>query len=272
MIVTSVPTTDRTTENSSFLTSHHPKPMNSESNGLRPPDIPERIPIRSRTSSGQPVFSPERPPSRNTPAASSVRITSTSVEKISSNNETKPMIHHDFEVDRSPLLNHSVQIDKSQLAKTRPRQLPSKRLSNPLLDEATNHRIEEIEIKISNGKEQSTSMNLVFRRRELISIGFLEVPTSTNNTVVNEVKFNIESRDYLKNDFFCLTKFVEVKDWTSDQCIQWLTAQEMTSFIPIFLNRNIDGEKLLLLDSTKMKVCVLLNTKNSSICLSRQWE
>jgi hypothetical protein len=51
-----------------------------------------------------------------------------------------------------------------------------------------------------------------------------------------------------------LLKFIEVKDWTSDQCIQWLTAQEMTSFIPIFLNRNIDGEKLLLLDSTKMKV------------------
>ncbi len=51
-----------------------------------------------------------------------------------------------------------------------------------------------------------------------------------------------------------MLKFIEVKDWTSDQCIQWLTAQEMTSFIPIFLNRNIDGEKLLLLDSTKMKV------------------
>ena len=50
------------------------------------------------------------------------------------------------------------------------------------------------------------------------------------------------------------SQFIEVKDWTSDQCIQWLTAQEMTSFIPIFLSRNIDGEKLLLLDSTKMKV------------------
>lgn len=53
---------------------------------------------------------------------------------------------------------------------------------------------------------------------------------------------------------FYLFQFVEVKDWTSDQCIQWLTAQEMTSFIPTFLNRNIDGEKLLLLDSSKMKV------------------
>ena len=52
----------------------------------------------------------------------------------------------------------------------------------------------------------------------------------------------------------CHSQSIEVKDWTSDQCIQWLTAQEMTSFIPIFLSRNIDGEKLLLLDSTKMKV------------------
>lgn len=28
----------------------------------------------------------------------------------------------------------------------------------------------------------------------------------------------------------------------------------MTALIPIFLNRNIDGQKLLVLDSSKMKV------------------
>ena len=169
IIATSAPNIDRVTENSSFLIQHHhhhqAKPINSESNGLRPPDIPERIPIRSRTSSGQAVFSPERPPSRNTPATSSVRIASASTERISTNNETKPSMHHDFEVDRSPLLNHSVQIDKSQLAKTRSRQLPSKRLSNPLVDEATNHQNDELEIKPFNGKELPTSMNLVFRRQ-----------------------------------------------------------------------------------------------------------
>lgn len=157
IIVHSAPKIDRITENSSFL-SHHPKPLTMDSNGLRPPDIPERIPIRSRTSSGQALFSPERPPSRNTPATSSVRITSTSVEKISTNNDTKPIMHQDFEVDRSPLLNHSIQIDKTQLAKTRSRQLPSKRLSNPLLDEATSRPTEELDVKTTNGKESTTSM------------------------------------------------------------------------------------------------------------------
>ena len=82
---------------------------------------------------------------------------------------------------------------------------------------------------------------------------YLEPPANnTNNktTVVDEVKSEMNLIEY----FIFSLKFIEVKDWTSDQCIQWLTAQEMTSFIPIFLNRNIDGEKLLLLDSTKMKV------------------
>ena len=126
---------------------------------LRPPDIPERIPIRSRTSSGQHLFSVERPPSRNTPATSSVRIPSTSLDKISNNHNKSPN-QLDFEVDRSPLLNHSIQMDKSQIAKARPRNLPSKRLSNPLLDEATNHQNDHSDMKVSNSKilsvEQTT--------------------------------------------------------------------------------------------------------------------
>lgn len=49
----------------------------------------------------------------------------------------------------------------------------------------------------------------------------------------------------------------EIKDWTVDQCIQWLTAQQMTSLISLFLTRSINGEKLLVLDSTKMKVMTI---------------
>jgi hypothetical protein len=150
-MTTSVPNIDRLPENSSVLT-HHTKLSSTECVILRPPEIPERIPMRSRTSSGQHLFSPERPPSRNTPGTSSVRIPSTSIEKISNNKLTNQL---DFEVDRSPLLNHSIQMDKSQIAKTRPRNLPSKRLSNPLLDEATNHQNDDADMK--NSKEQTTS-------------------------------------------------------------------------------------------------------------------
>ncbi len=155
-MTTSVPNIDRLTENSSVLT-HHTKLSSTECVILRPPEIPERIPMRSRTSSGQHLFSPERPPSRNTPGTSSVRIPSTSIEKISNNKLTNQL---DFEVDRSPLLNHSIQMDKSQIAKTRPRNLPSKRLSNPLLDEATNHQNDDADMKNSNSKEQTTSKNI----------------------------------------------------------------------------------------------------------------
>ena len=146
----SVSNHDRLTENSSLLTRNSKLPSTSiEYIVLRPPDIPERIPIRSRTSSGQHILSPERPPSRNTTGTSSVRIPSTSVEKISNNKITNQL---DFEIDRSPLLNHSIQLDKSQIAKTRPRHLPTKRLSNPLLDQANNHQNDDLDTKNSSSK------------------------------------------------------------------------------------------------------------------------
>lgn len=201
----------------SSINNHQTKVPNNENTSIRPPDIPERIPMRSRTSSGQHLLSPERPPSRNTPVTSSVRLPSTSIEKVSN---TKPSNQSDFEVDRSPLLNHSIQMDKSQIAKTRQRQLPTKRSSNTLIDDGINQQNDEVDIRIS--KEQ--------------------ISKPSANVVTDE--------------------FVEVKDWTSDQCIQWLTAKEMTSFIPMFLNRNIDGEKLLLLDSTKMKAMGIKSSKD----------
>lgn len=160
-----VPNCERVLENSSLLTRSTKLPStSSECVILRPPDIPERIPIRSRTSSGQHILSPDRPPSRNTPATSSVRITTTSYDKISNsntniiNNSTNGRLinHSDFEVDRSPLLNHTVQMDKSQIAKARPRNLPTKRLSNPLLDTASSDQNDDADTKASNAKISST--------------------------------------------------------------------------------------------------------------------
>lgn len=171
---------ERIIENSSLSTRNTKLPSTStECVTIRPPDIPERIPIRSRTSSGQHVFVPERPPSRNTPGTSSVRLPSTSLEKISNTNinvntntTTNNSNNHnnnfnnklpcplDFEVDRSPLLNHTVQMDKSQIAKARPRNLPTKRLSNPLLDEASNQTSDELDIKASNSKNPSNEQTV----------------------------------------------------------------------------------------------------------------
>ena len=154
----------------STRTTKLPNP-NTEDVVLRPPDIPERVPIRSRTSSGQNILSTERLPARNTSATSSVRLPSSTVDKLSS---TKLTTQSDFEVDRSPILNHSIQMDKTQIAKTRQRNLPSKRSSNPLLDEANSHQPpppqqhENLEVKTSNIKiptqEEATSM---YKRRYL---------------------------------------------------------------------------------------------------------
>jgi hypothetical protein len=53
-------------------------------------------------------------------------------------------------------------MDKSQIAKTRPRNLPTKRLSNPLLDQANNHQNDDLDIKNSSSKipsEEQTTNN-----------------------------------------------------------------------------------------------------------------
>lgn len=208
VITTSVPNIDRLTDNSSVLT-NHTKFSTIESIVLRPPDIPERIPIRSRTSSGQQFFSPERPPSRNTSGTSSVRIPSISLEKISNtNNNNKLTTQLDFEVDRSPLLNHSVQIDKSQLAKTRQRNLPSKRLSNPLLDEATNQQNNDIETKNPSLKEQITTTTTSMNNNQLNShrntFWFsLEIPNkNNNNNVTDEVERKTKGFNHYIIKFF----------------------------------------------------------------------
>lgn len=70
------------------------------------------------------------------------------------------------------------------------------------------------------------------------------------------------------------SKFVEVKDWTSDRCIQWLTTEGMTSLIPLFLSRSINGEKLVSLDSSKMKVRIVTSIGSRWLwsLSSRRWE
>jgi hypothetical protein len=158
-----------------FLTRNSKLPSTStECVIIRPPDIPERIPIRSRTSSGQQhILSTERIPTRNTPATSSVRIPSTSSDKISTNKFPNQL---DFEVDRSPLLNHSIQKDKTQIAKTRPRNLPSKRLSNPLLDESANHQNDNADIKPANTKKPS-----------------IEQTIETTSMIINKILLNMLS-------------------------------------------------------------------------------
>ena len=143
-------------DNSAVLTQNTKIPS-TECVIVSPPDIPERMPFRLRTSSGQHMLSCEHPSNRNTHGTSSVRIMPTSIEKIS-NSLTNQF---DFEIDRSPLLNHSIQMDKTQIGKARPRNLSSKRLSNPFLDEISNCQNDNLDtISKSPLTEQATRMNI----------------------------------------------------------------------------------------------------------------
>ncbi|CAF0985982.1 unnamed protein product [Rotaria sp. Silwood1] len=80
---------------------------------------------------------------------------------------------------------------------------------------------------------------------------------SNNNKSTNQLDSEVD-----RNSLINKAHHVKVKYWTSDQCVQWLTAQGITSLIPIFINRSINGEKLLLLDGTKMKAMGIKSSKD----------
>ncbi|CAF1250045.1 unnamed protein product, partial [Didymodactylos carnosus] len=258
------------------------------------PEVPERIPLfgRSRTSSDQ---IPERPPSRTTASPvenKSVRsnpspVTLSSLDKNSLKNDdnqwtmrsnsynkqnSKALTNLDFEVGRSPLLNNSIQMTKSQIAKNRPKNPPSKRLSNQMNIENI-HANDEYEQEIQNGLTQNNS-NLKFN---VLSALVAEPPSTISNalkqhsteltTSLTSGKNNDNNSNYthVAIDKQSLNFDQPVKDWTSDQCIQWLSSVDMNTFIPLFLNRNIDGEKLLTLDSTKLKAIGIKSSKERDL-------
>lgn len=49
-----------------------------------------------------------------------------------------------------------------------------------------------------------------------------------------------------------------MSQWTPVQVSQWLEKQELGQYAQQFLEKGVNGQQLLQLDSTKMKVCVIL--------------
>jgi neurabin len=47
-----------------------------------------------------------------------------------------------------------------------------------------------------------------------------------------------------------------VTDWTPQQVCHWLLALELDQYAPEFIAKGIDGNALLAMDSTKLKVCI----------------
>ncbi|CAF1249877.1 unnamed protein product [Rotaria sordida] len=188
-------------------------------------DIPERVINRTQTSSSQQLI----PTDRHTIATSSIRFPSISLDKIptyikQTQESCQIVSNNNKSIDQiATETNQNSLMNKTHIIKTYSKNLPSKHLSTPSLGEVL------IDCNIIN--------------------------TNTHVSIVPSLEQTI-------NDSFSNDEYVKVKNWTSDQCIQWLTAQAMTSLIPIFLNRSIDGEKLLLLDSTKMKAMGMKSSKD----------
>ena len=53
-----------------------------------------------------------------------------------------------------------------------------------------------------------------------------------------------------------------IEEWDCDQVAQWLTINDMSLYMDSFLEKEIDGEKLIALDNAKLKVIEHLSGKN----------
>ena len=45
-----------------------------------------------------------------------------------------------------------------------------------------------------------------------------------------------------------------IEEWSCESVARWLSINDMSAYIETFLEKGIDGEKLVGLDSTKLKV------------------
>ncbi|UJR20838.1 hypothetical protein I4U23_023949 [Adineta vaga] len=187
------------------------------------PDVPERSTFRTRSSSGQPLLSTNRLPI----TVSSVRIPSLSLEKMltRSQHDLEPwqMRSATMHNKSSDQFDRSASLNKAHITKTYTMNVPALHVSTP-------------------------------------SLGGVSNDSNFNDTRTNISKDSFKEKT--SNEAYSTDEYVEIKDWTTDRCIQWLTAQRMTSLIPIFLNRNIDGEKLLVLDGSKMKAMGIKSSKD----------
>ncbi|CAF3325766.1 unnamed protein product [Rotaria socialis] len=189
-------------------------------------DIPPEH-ILSRTNASSSQLLPTT--SRHTIATSSVQFPSRSLDKMPTYEQQTEEPSENASSNNKSDDQLDIEDDKDSLlnrihvSKTYPRHLPSKHFSTPSLGEVVN------------------DCDIIDTRSQISKVPSLE---QTNN------------------DSFSTDEYIKIKHWTSDQCIQWLTVQTMSSLIPIFLNRNIDGEKLLLLDSAKMKALGIKSSKD----------
>ncbi|KAL8564243.1 hypothetical protein ACOMHN_050854 [Nucella lapillus] len=53
-----------------------------------------------------------------------------------------------------------------------------------------------------------------------------------------------------------------VADWSTEQVCGWLVAVEMERYAPLFTDKNVTGNQLMLMDSSKLKTLGVMSTKD----------
>lgn len=74
--------------------------------------------------------------------------------------------------------------------------------------------------------------------------------TTTNSSYVSN--YALSNQNQQENNIMSFTQPIE--EWSSETVAQWLAINDLSTYIESFLDREIDGEKLLSLDSTKLKM------------------
>jgi hypothetical protein len=169
-------------------------------------------------------------------------------------------------LDRNPILDNAASKFKSVLIKRgslASRQLPNQptrdlfdivndlknneneqnSVHDDSLEKNNQHDVDENNFEGFNSgllayRQQNTSNNLVF---------------SPNNINSSPQMYHQQQQKY--NSYVVNSFTSPIEDWTGDQVAQWLVINDMSMYADGFLKNSIDGEKLVGLDNSKLKVC-----------------
>ena len=98
-------------------------------------------------------------------------------------------------------------------------------------------------------RQQNTSNNIIFS------------PNNINTSPQQQQQQQPQQKySYVVNSFTS-----PIEDWTSDQVAQWLIINEMSMYADSFSKNNIDGEKLVGLDNSKLKTLGVKSQKERDL-------
>lgn len=89
----------------------------------------------------------------------------------------------------------------------------------------------------------------------LVSLSGISSTTTTSSSISFNGSMNGGYQQYHYQPKQCVSSFTQpVDEWSCESVAQWLAINDLAAYIDSFLDKSINGEKLIAMDTSKLKV------------------